>query len=140
MACTSPPEAIRKHIQHTPYEIQVVAGSDLTIDPEVLAHVKAAHIRCFPDEVPESGYESMEQFLDRITWMTEPQDCTWYLLWHGVASKLKLVGLATTVPYTKSLYGFNLGVDPSFRKRGLGGRLMHEAQLEAIRRGSLCVL
>ena len=45
------------------------------------------------------------------------------------------MGLATTTPYTSSLYGFNLAVIPRLRGRGLGLRLMRQAQAEALEQG-----
>lgn len=47
----------------------------------------------------------------------------------------KLVGLVTGVPYSSSLFGFNLGVVPRLRGRGLGARLMHSLQAAARARG-----
>ena len=43
----------------------------------------------------------------------------------------KLVGLVTGVPYSTSLFGFNLGIIPKLRGRGLGARLMHALQASA---------
>ena len=48
----------------------------------------------------------------------------------------ELVGLVTGVPYSTSLFGFNLGVVPRLRgSSGLGVRLMHSLQAAARARG-----
>ena len=49
--------------------------------------------------------------------------------------KGRLVGLVTGVPYSSSLFGFNLGVSPALRGCGLGARLMHSLQAAARARG-----
>lgn len=43
--------------------------------------------------------------------------------------------MATVVAYHTSLYGFNFGVHPQFRRMGFGRRIMHEAQLYALTLG-----
>jgi GNAT superfamily N-acetyltransferase len=58
------------------------------------------------------------------------------LAWAGAGDEKELVGLATTTPYTNSLYGFNLAVIPRLRGRGLGLRLMRQAQAEALEQGA----
>ena len=50
-------------------------------------------------------------------------------------AKAELVGLVTGVPYSSSLFGFNLGVVPQLRGCGLGARLMHSLQAAARARG-----
>ena len=47
------------------------------------------------------------------------------------------MGLVTGVPYSTSLFGFNLGVLPRMRSRGLGVRLMHSLQAAALARFGL---
>lgn len=43
--------------------------------------------------------------------------------------------MATVVPYHTSVYGFNFGVHPKYRRMGLGRRIMHEGQAYALSLG-----
>jgi GNAT superfamily N-acetyltransferase len=150
-------------IPNTPYRIEIWNGSQFPV--ALGTKVQLAHALSFPEEVPraEGNFdvaEDFERFLDRVIFCHEPSECTWYLLWEhsgnvqgtsdntqgtldntqGTSDNLQggqtLVGLATTVLYTSSVYGFNLCVVPQRRGQGLGRRLMHQAQQQALEIGT----
>jgi GNAT superfamily N-acetyltransferase len=104
--------------------------------------LRAAHVECFPNDVPNEGSvpndgETEDAFFDRVTWLHEEQEVTWFVLRELDARGRRgaIVGFACGCPYADSWYGAHLGVVPRRRGKGLGSYLMRVSQVHAGRLG-----
>ena len=104
---------------------------------EIFPELSKVHAECFPDDVPtDVEEESADAFFDRVTWLHEETEATWFLL-REVASTPEdeeigaLIGFACGYKYADSWYGAHLGVIPRKRKRGYGSYLMRISQAHA---------
>jgi len=105
----------------------------------LFAELSRAHRSCFPEDALESDDATADAFFDRVTWLHEETQATWFLLRvadsEGVLGEI--VGFACGYAYSDSWYGAHLGVVPSHRRRGLGSYLMRVVQSRAARAGVL---
>lgn len=110
----------------------------------IFVELSAAHCECFPDDVPESGAETVDEFFDRVTWLHDESSTTWFVLRRARAEKIKsdgdvrggeIVGFACGVSYADSWYGAHLGVRPKYRRHGYGSYLMRVSQAHAAKLG-----
>lgn len=100
--------------------------------------LRAAHVECFPNDVPNdecvpNDGETEDAFFDRVTWLHEERETTWFVLReldaHG--RRGAIVGFACGCAYADSWYGAHLGVVPRRRGEGLGSYLMYVSQAHA---------
>ena len=106
--------------------------------------LSAAHRECFPDDAPEHGLETIDEFFDRVTWLHDENSTTWFVLRRACSEKDKsdgdnsvgeVVGFACGVAYADSWYGAHLGVRPKYRRCGYGSYLMRVSQAHAAELG-----
>jgi len=78
---------------------------------EIFPELSKVHAKCFPDDVPtDVEEESADEFFDRVTWLHEETEATWFLLrevtWTSEDEEIgALIGFACGYKYADSWYG-----------------------------------